>query len=136
MAREITIDWACEWPECAVRAPEGSDEVIERTITVDRLKPKTAMFCKQHNEDFDEFIMPILHRATPIDAPTPTKRSKSSSGTGTTRAAQEGDEIVCREEQCERHGRPLRNRTGMAQHVIRSHGYESLAAYEAVHGMT
>ena len=37
-------------------------------------------------------------------------------------------------EGCDRHGRPLTNRTGMAQHAIRSHGYADLAAYEAEFG--
>lgn len=40
------------------------------------------------------------------------------------------DTLRCKEDGC---GRPFRNRAGFAVHVYRTHNYENLAAYEAVH---
>lgn len=133
MAVQIEISWTCEWNPCDVRVPEGSDEVIKRTITIDNQKTRQAMFCKQHNADFDDFIMPILANGMTVDSPPKTTK-KRSTAPSTEAEPSTQFQWTCAEPDC---GRLIKNNVGMAQHVgPRGHGYESLDAYKAAHGLT
>ena len=141
MGRFITVNVQCDWAECEVIAPEGEGIVVAKTLSIDGKQAREFLLCKEHLDTFEELVLPLMQAGVKVETGN-GRRSKSagtSSTSSTTPVAVDEDgavhpTLVCRVPDCDRHGRPLSNRTGMAQHVIRSHGYESLAAYETQYG--
>jgi hypothetical protein len=145
MSRFITVNVGCDWAECDVIAPEGDGTVVEKTVALDGKQTRSFLLCKLHLIDFEEMVLPLMQAGIKVEAPAKTRRSPGGNGSGTSpspAAAGPGeprdpDETIdCLITGCTRTGaRGLHNRTGMAQHVIRTHKYESLAAYEAEFGI-
>jgi hypothetical protein len=145
MSRFITVNVGCDWADCDVIAPEGDGTVVEKTVALDNKQARVFLLCKPHLEDFDEVVLPLMQAGIKVEAPTKTRRSPGGNGSGTSpspAAAGPGEPrdpeqtIDCLITGCKRTGaNGLHNRTGMAQHVIRTHNYESLAAYEAEFGI-
>ena len=140
--RFVDVKLKCGWPSCEEVGAEGDEVVTTVTITIGNGKPREIDLCKGHREHLlDEVLGPILKDGRILGTGSSTSGSKRkitrtspSPSPGEGAGAAEGpvpDELVCQVEDCDRHGRPLRNTTGMAQHVIRTHGYESLAQYRA-----
>jgi len=148
MARFITVNVQCDRDGCGVVAPEGEGIVVEKTLSVDGKQGRAFLLCKQHLDEFEEFVLPLMQAGVKVENGNTGGRSKGSkssrTSTGTSSvsassAAEDDDggahpSLVCKVPDCDRDGRPLTNRTGMAQHVIRSHGYTDLAAYELQYG--
>ena len=145
MPRYITVNIGCDWPECTTVAEEGDGTVAPKTLSIDQKKPREFLICKTHGDRLDEILLPLMRAGIAVEQATKKSgsssgRSRTSTGTSTDDGSSDsgaplvGGGIVCQAANCVRHGRPLANRTGMAQHVIRSHGYENLAAYEAEFG--
>jgi hypothetical protein len=141
--RFVTVHVKCDKDDCPVTGEEGDGTVIEKTLSIDGKRGKAFLLCKPHLDEFEEFVLPLMAKGVAVEVPTKGKRSTGSSGgngSGTSTGAEaqasssSAGTLVCQVDDCDRHGRPLASRTGMAQHVIRSHGYENLAAYEAEHG--
>lgn len=137
MARFITVTVACDWGDCDVHAAEDDGRVISRTLSIDGKQAREFLLCKPHLDVLDEILLPLMQKGVKAEVPTNGRSRKpagSGSGPRSTPApvpgTTEGDSLVCKVEDCDRHGRPLHNRTGMAQHVIRAHGYADLATYE------
>ena len=142
MGRFITVNVQCDWTDCEVIAPEGEGIVVPKTLSIDGKQAREFLVCKNHLDRFEEIVLPLMQAGVKVETPNGRGRAKSG-GTSVTSSPTPVpvDEngavhptLVCKVPDCDRHGRPLSNRTGMAQHVIRSHGYESLAAYEAQYG--
>jgi uncharacterized C2H2 Zn-finger protein len=119
MARFITVTVACDWDTCDVQATEGDGTVIEKTVAIDGKAPKAFLLCKPHLDLFEEVMLPLMSAGIKVEAP-----KKKTAETSTVDA--EAD-LQCRVPGC---GRPMKNRAGKAQHVIKAHGFENLAAYE------
>jgi hypothetical protein len=134
MARFITVDVTCDWPAgCEVRVPEGDDRIVNKTLSIDGKPPREFLICKAHLEDLEAVVLPLMQAGIKVEAPAKRNGSPRSTPTPVV-GTPEGNSLICKGEGCDRHGRPLHNRTGMAQHVTKAHGYENLAAYEAQHG--
>jgi hypothetical protein len=143
MPRFISVTVQCDWTECETQATEGDGRVVEKVVSIDNKQARSFLVCKQHLEDFEAVVLPLMQAGVKVEAPSSgsSRSTRKSAGTSSTSAAPPvADEngshpsLVCQVDGCDRHGRPLSNRTGMAQHVIRSHGYTDLAAYEAQYG--
>ena len=144
--RFVTVHVKCDKDDCPVTGEEGDGTVIEKTLSIDGKRGKAFLLCKPHLDELDEQLLPLMAKGVTVEAPLKGKRSAGSSGSsggngsGTSTgspadaSSSSAGTLICQVEDCDRHGRPLASRTGMAQHVIRSHGYENLAAYEAEHG--
>jgi hypothetical protein len=133
MPRYIIVTVGCDWTECTTEGPEGGDVVTELTVALDGKPGRTFLLCKTHREQLDEIVLPLMQKGIKVEAPS--RRNGSSRSTpAPIPGTPEADSLVCKAEGCNRNGRPVHNRTGMAQHVIRSHDFASLADYEAVHG--
>jgi hypothetical protein len=138
MPRFIRVQLQCDWAECDTVGDEGDGIVAPMTVAIDGKPGKEFLLCKPHRDTVDELIMPLMQKGTKVE---PAKRSKSPGGgapaTGqpspvpATGGGQKAENVECKVDGC---GRTLHNRTGMAQHVIRTHNYPSLAAYEAEFG--
>lgn len=122
---------------CTETAAEGDDTVTSETLTLGRNgKPREIDLCKKHREDLiDNLLMKLMQEdGRTVEVPASKRKSnKTSTGSAssTSSAGAEGAELICRAPDCDRDGRPAKSKTGLAQHVIRSHGYASLADYEA-----
>jgi len=144
MPRIITVISQCDWEDCFVEGAEGDGTVVEKTVAIDGKQPKAFLVCKQHLEHLDEILLPLLAKGIKVEA-AKKQRSTGGNGSGTSPspavAGPEGardpsETIDCLITGCKRTGaNGLHNRTGMAQHVIRTHHYASLAAYEAEFGV-
>lgn len=138
MPRFVTVYLQCDAPDCDAAAEEGSGLVFERTITMDKAPAKAFLVCKPHSDALDEVLVPLLQKGIKVDqAPakkktggTPAASASGDPGAGTGNG-HPAESFECQHDGC---GRVLKNRTGMAQHAIRTHGYDDLASYEAVHG--
>jgi hypothetical protein len=137
--RFVDVNLKCGWPECTVFGAEGGDDVFTRTITLDGKKPREIDICKQHAVELDEVLAPLLADGRAIEEKTkPSGRrprgnssetaSKSASSPSSSSSSSE-DHLVCRVPECNRDGEPLKSNVGLAQHAIRTHGFESLDAY-------
>lgn len=156
MTRFVTVNLQCDWPECPVTAEEGDGTVIAVTLGIDNRQPKEFLVCKPHRDQLNETLVPLMQAGvkvetkktgssrktagstagnvsgTSVDGPS----SGSSAGSSSSSSSEEEPEgIVCLEDPCEREGRPVKSNVGLAQHVIRSHGYANLAAYQEAHGL-
>jgi hypothetical protein len=146
MARFITVNVGCDWSACDVIAPEGDGTVVEKTVALDGKQTRSFLLCKLHLIDFEEMVLPLLQAGIKVEEPRKKQRSTSAGGNGSgtspsssvagPEGARDPDETIdCQVDGCKRTGaNGLHNRTGMAQHVIRTHKYESLAAYEVEFG--
>jgi hypothetical protein len=134
MARFVTVEVGCDWADCGTRAPEGDPEISTVELSIDRKQGREFLLCTKHRETFDETVLPLMAAGVKVTTNGGAKRSTGPSAEpvhpdhpDANLCKAETDGVVC--------GRPIRKRTGMAQHVIRTHGFESLEAYEAVHGV-
>jgi hypothetical protein len=146
MTRFITVHVGCDWPTCETVAPEGEGIVVEKVLSIDGKQGRSFLLCKKHIDEFESVVLPLMQAGVKVEQPSSSSRSRSkSAGTSSTSgssspappvADSDGSHpsLVCKVDGCDRHGRPLTNRTGMAQHAIRSHGYPDLATYEAEFG--
>ena len=137
MPRYVLITNGCDWADCEATAPEDSDVVTPLTLALDGKSGKTFLLCKEHREQLlDEILLPLMQKGVKAEpAPkAPAKRGTPRSTPAPVPGTPEADSLVCKVEDCNRHGRPLHNRTGLAQHVIKTHGFENLAAYESQFG--
>jgi hypothetical protein len=142
MTRFITVNVGCDWTDCGTVAPEGEGIVVPKTLSIDGKQGKEFLLCKKHLDEFEAVVLPLMQAGVKIEQPSSGRSKAKSAGTSSTSAAAppaaDADgthpSLVCKVPGCDRHGRPLSNRTGMAQHAIRSHGYPDLAAYEAEFG--
>lgn len=122
---------------CTETGAEGDDTVTTVTLQLNGNKPREIDLCKGHREALvDDLLMQLMKDGRTVERSTSSaskpKSSKTSPGPASSGPAGAGDpdELVCRVPDCDRDGRPLKNKTGLAQHVIRTHGYESLSAYQ------
>jgi hypothetical protein len=136
MPRFVTVQVQCDWADCSTVAEEGDGTVEEMTVAIDGKQAKGFLLCKPHREDLDEVLMPLMQAGIKVETPK-TRRSspRSKGGNGSEGEGEEkptgggagAQTFECQVKDC---GRTLHNRTGMAQHVIRTHGFPSLAVYE------
>jgi len=134
MARFITVHVGCDWADCDAVAEETNGEIVEKTVALDGKQAKAFLLCKEHLTQFEAVVEPLLLKGIKVEAPT--KRQRSAAGSST-RSAETSVTSGAVDEQleCLDCHRKLKNNTGLAQHVIRTHGYEDLAAYQAKHGL-
>jgi hypothetical protein len=111
MPRFITVTVGCDWDDCTTQGVEGDGTVFERTIAVDSKPAKAFLLCEKHSQGLDDVVLPLMAKGIKVE-------QKSAVAAGT---------IECKE--CGR--TDIKNKAGLAQHVIRSHEFENLAAYEA-----
>jgi hypothetical protein len=140
MARFITVHVRCDWDGCPEIGEEGDGTIIEKTVALDNKQAKAFLLCKPHLDAFETVVLPLMQAGIKVETGNGrTKKSAqtsvaaSSPGAAAADAPSPGnghkDEIfTCRVPDC---GRSIKRRTGMAQHVIRTHGFESLDDYEA-----
>jgi hypothetical protein len=145
MPRFIQVIIQCDWAECETVAPEGEGIVVEKTVSIDGKQGRSFLLCKKHLDEFEAVVLPLMQAGVKVEAPSSGGRKKSAGTSSTSPSASApgaavADEggahpsLVCKVDGCPREGRPLTNRTGMAQHVIKSHGYSDLAGYELQYG--
>jgi hypothetical protein len=138
MARFISVNVGCDWTDCDVIAPEGDGTVVEKTVSIDGKQARAFLVCKNHLDDFEAVVLPLMQAGVKVEAPSSrsTRKSPGTSPAPSPVADEDGahPSLVCKVDGCDRHGRPLKNRTGLAQHAIKAHGYADLAAYEAQFG--
>jgi hypothetical protein len=141
--RYVTVHVGCDQDGCTVRAEEGDGTVVEKTLSIDGKRGKTFLLCKPHLDELEETLLPLMAKGVAV-AETPRKGSRTSSGASSGASsggssssaplphdADVPDTMRCKVPNC---NRPMKNRAGAAQHVIRTHGYENIAAYEAEYG--
>lgn len=143
MAKFVTIENGCDWPDCGMRVPEGDDTIADKTLSEDGRTARVFLLCTKHREALADVIDPLLRagiavatkgngrstkKTTAAPAPNPASAGEPSPEADgkTYECLAQTDGVAC--------GRPIRKRTGMAQHVHRTHGYANLAAYEAEFG--
>jgi hypothetical protein len=142
MARFITVTVKCDFGLCDVAGEEGDGTVVEKTLSIDNKQARAFLLCKTHLEDFESLVLPLMAAGIKVET-APSKKSKTSSvgtvgtpastngaGAGSADSAVGSSRLDCRVPDC---GRPMKNRAGLAQHVIRAHGFADLADYEATY---
>jgi len=131
MPRYITVTVGCDWPECPVEAAEGDDTVVSRTLSIDNKAGKTFLICKEHRDDLDEILSPLMSAG--VKAEAPAKKARSTSAASVTPSPASSTEAPATKNgiDCKVCGRLLKNGAGVAQHVQRGHGFESYADYKA-----
>lgn len=123
MPRFITVTVGCDWDDCTTTGVEGEGTVVEKTLSIDNKAPRTFLICKTHLDQLDEIHEMLMAKGVKAEgSPSPRKN-----GTGTGTIAAGG--VECKE--CGR--TDIKNKAGLAQHVIRSHKFKSLADYKAKH---
>jgi hypothetical protein len=133
MARFVTVNVQCDWSICDAIAAEGDGTIVEKTVSIDGKQPKAFLLCKTHLDDFERIVLPLMAAGIKVELPKKQKGSGTStvaSPGASSAGAEDGAFGECRVPDC---GRPVKNRAGLAQHVIRTHGFEDLAAYEAMY---
>lgn len=118
--RFVDVKLKCGWSSCGTVGSEGEGTVITRVIDVDG-RPREVEICKKHQDDLDEMLRPLLEDGRPVK-----KSSVKKSSGGSTKVKHETVDLNCQFPDC---GRELKNTAGMAQHVTRTHGYDSLEHY-------
>lgn len=120
---------------CPEIGAEGDETVTTVTLQINGNKAREIDLCKAHREQLvDGVLMQLMRDGRPVESSTSSgsKRKSSKTSSGSTPGGAEGaapDDLVCRVPGCERGDVPLKNKTGLAQHVIRTHGYADLATY-------
>jgi hypothetical protein len=133
MARFVTVNVQCDWADCTTIAPEGEDLVAAVQLAIDGKQAREFLLCKAHREDFDDVVLPLMAAGVKVERSPKIARSSSASVPTDTITPDHPDAIVCQIPGCDR---IIKKRTGLAQHVIRIHGFESLAAYEMQYPIT
>jgi len=133
MPRYITVTVGCDWPECQALDEEGGDTVVSKTLALDNKAGKTFLICKEHLDELDEVLTPLMSNGIKVEAPAKKTRSTSASAAPSPAVEEKKTGIDCQVEGC---GRNLKNGAGIAQHVQRSHGFESYAAYKLLYDIT
>jgi len=127
--RTIDVTIHCDWPGCDFAIAEAASVglIFERPLAIDGKAEKIFALCKIDNDRFDEILNPLLAKALKSEAknPRPKKPSSSPAADGTSTNV---SDVRCLVTGCDRP--PLKSRAGLGQHVIRSHGYASLADYD------
>jgi hypothetical protein len=143
MGRFVTVTVQCDWALCEAVAAEGDDTIVEKTVSIDGKQAKAFLLCKNHLDDFERIVLPLMAAGIKVENGNSGGRKKSSSSTPPATVSANGTVTVsagnghrsetfeCAVADC---GRTLKNRTGLAQHVIRQHGFSDLAHYENIHG--
>lgn len=154
--RYVTITLQCDWNDCDTTGEEGGDIVAPTTLSLDGKKPRQPLLCKAHRADLEAVLLPLLERGVLLNKPArPTGAPKKAgpaaadvsdgavgdggNGSGTSTdvpsskprsasSASSKPDLVCREIAC---GRPFKGNAGMAQHVVKAHGFASLDDYRA-----
>ena len=137
MGRFVTVTVQCDWSICEATAEEGDDTIVEKTLSIDGKQAKAFLLCKNHLDDFERIVLPLMAAGIKVD--TVGKKSlkqtaaAAASAVGSPAAVSSSVDsatIDCRIPNCDRR---MKNRAGLAQHVIKAHGFEDLAAYEAAY---
>ena len=68
MSRFITVNVGCDWSACDVIAPEGEGTVVEKTVALDGKQTRSFLLCKQHLEDFEEIVLPLMQAGIKVEA--------------------------------------------------------------------
>jgi hypothetical protein len=140
MARLITVDVTCDWPAgCDVRVPEGDDRIVSKTVSIDGKQAREFLICKGHLDEFEAIVLPLMAAGVKVTSgkrAAPSAPSAAAAGNGEIPLDPDHPHVnICQADVDGRPcNRPIRRRVGMAQHVRRAHGYESLEAYEAEFG--
>ena len=132
--RTIDVTLHCDWPGCdfAVSETASVGLIFERPLSIDGKAEKTFALCKVDNDRFDEIINPLLAKALKSEAKNakPKKQSSSPAAAGAGGSSTNVSDVateICQVASC---GRPFKSRAGLGQHVIRTHNYPSLVAYD------
>jgi hypothetical protein len=131
--RTIDVTIHCDWPGCDFAVSESASVglIFERPISIDGKAEKVFALCKVDNDRFDEILNPLLAKALKSEAKNPRPKRPSSSPAAAGDGSSNGNvsaETLCRVPGCS--SPPLKSRAGLGQHVIRTHGYASLADYD------
>jgi hypothetical protein len=142
MARMITVNLGCDWPDCYAVAPEGDGVIVAKQLSIDGKQGREFLLCKAHLDEFEQIILPIMAVGIKVEAPVSraSKRTSTETSTGspisTTQSLSSASSttIDCRVPDCGRVGEDgFKNNAGLSQHVIKTHGFENLAAYKLIH---
>jgi hypothetical protein len=122
---------------CSEVGTEGDEAVSTVTLQLNGNKTREVDLCKRHREELiDDLLLPLMKDGRTVERSSGSKRKSSRTSAdaapGGAEAADgsgQADDLICRVEDCDRHGVPAKSTTGLAQHVIRSHGFKSLAEY-------
>lgn len=139
--RLVEVKLKCGWQDCSTVGVEGEGDVLTRTVAIDSNKPREIDLCQTHSAELDELMIPLMQDGRLLNGSSGSssnrssnsKRKRSKTTTVEASSAPQFDELVCQVTGCDRDGRPMKSKTGMAQHVIKSHGYANLADYYAEH---
>lgn len=136
MPRFITVHVQCDWESCDAVGVEGEDTVAPMTVGLDGKQEKEFLLCKSHRDTVEQMLLPLLQAGVKVERAKRTRRSSSSSSpSGNDNGSDETvGAIVCLHQGCGRDD--IKNKAGLVQHIMRAHGYENLAAYEAAHNVT
>lgn len=135
MGRFVTVTVQCDWSICDATAEENDGTIVEKTVAIDNKQAKAFLLCKTHLDDFERIVLPLMAAGIKVEAPKKQKSSGTSPSPAAAPAANgNGHKEQLFECQVDGCGRTLKNRTGLAQHVIRQHGFSDLAHYESDHG--
>jgi len=118
MPRFINVTLGCDWEGCTNIGSEDEGTVFEKTLSVDGKPARRFLICKDHDEELDEIITPLLAAGTKVENGNSRK----------TATINPEDHLECLE--CGR--TDIKNKAGMAQHQLRTHK-QTLAEYEAKH---
>jgi hypothetical protein len=124
--RHVKIELGCDWPDCDMRESEGGEEIKTTTLAVNSRAPREFHLCFKHRTALDEVIQPLLKSGTAVTLAKSSRTAAANSAaaelTGTATATKA--KVKCLE--CDKSYLPG---AGMGQHVVRSHGYATLAEY-------
>ena len=118
--RFVTIQIGCDWFNCATVAAEGDGIVEEMTIAIDRKAPRTIGICKQHRDELQMILEPMLAKGV-IDKPAAkAPRSVTEPVTPTVGGSVPAHvELTCKVPDC---GQVCRGNVGLTQHLKKKHG--------------
>lgn len=128
----VEIKHKCGWPSCTVISTPEEGLVVQRLLAMDRQKPKLVDLCKTHNDELDELIGHLRDDGRSVEGGKPKKPTIAQSEPSDIKSV---DDLACRVPDCPKglEGNEPKNKAGLAQHVIRTHGFENLAAYYEEH---
>jgi hypothetical protein len=142
MTRYVTYTVGCDWADCGTVAPEDDDVVSSLTVSLDGKPGREFQLCKTHREQLvDEILTPLMQKGIKVaDSGRARKPAAASAATSvasksTVRLGEATGptQFPCQVDGC---GRVVGNRTGLAQHVTKTHGYAHLADYDAEYPST
>ena len=131
--RMVEIKLRCGWEmptvgQCPTVGLEGEGIVITRILNTTG-KPVEVDICKEHSDELDELLAPLLADGRVLeDSKAPARKKGATKSPGAGKMQLSVEDRTCKIPDCNM-TRPSKSAVGMAQHVIRSHGYPSLDAY-------